>query len=299
MRDELLKLIEDSFVYKYNLPGGPKSVARTVISTIDDNCYSAKSSDEIKQIIYNAVIEYSCSQFEMEGKDLATLHTIALQSNLRYDEAAEEEQKLKYGFYGEVLLYCFLYSKFRAKPLISRGYFYNPLEKSETKGYDSYHLIQTDTETELWFGEVKFHGSYKTAITSVLDNLKKAISDDYLKQNVLALRKFKDKFEVKGTKMEAVIKSWEAQPTIKIADEVKKHNMKLVYPVLLAYDSKKSDYDTAIAEAVAYLKDKYEAEKFDITIDYTIFFIFFPLEKVNEIKKEVIQWIGSKKALIS
>jgi hypothetical protein len=116
---------------------------------------------------------------------------------------------------------------------------------------------------------------------------------------VLALRKFKDKFEVKGTKMEAVIKSWEAQPTIKIADEVKKHNMKLVYPVLLAYDSKKSDYDTAIAEAVAYLKDKYEAEKFDITIDYTIFFIFFPLEKVNEIKKEVIQWIGSKKALIS
>ncbi len=47
--------------------------------------------------------------------------------------------------------------------LVSRGYFYNPLEKSETKGYDSYHMFQNENDLELWFGEAKFHESYRTA----------------------------------------------------------------------------------------------------------------------------------------
>lgn len=76
-------------------------------------------------------------------------------------------------------------SKLNAKPVISRGYFYNPLESAETKGYDSYHLIEQNGVSELWFGEVKFRNTHSSGVNSALDSIEKAISDEYLSSNFL------------------------------------------------------------------------------------------------------------------
>jgi len=94
-------------------------------------------------------LEYSFNEFEITGKDYDKLHFIALQNRLKYNSAADIDTKIKYGFLGEVVLFGVLYVIFKSQPLIARGYFYNPLENSETKGYDSYHLVETDGKTEL------------------------------------------------------------------------------------------------------------------------------------------------------
>lgn len=48
--------------------------------------------------------------------------------------------------------------------------FYNPLESSETKGFDTYQmLLKSDGSIELWFGEVKFHKSFRTGVNQILE----------------------------------------------------------------------------------------------------------------------------------
>jgi hypothetical protein len=42
---------------------------------------------------------------------------------MKFDRAATEEQQLKYGFYGEVLLFLMLQHFYGAKTFISRGHF--------------------------------------------------------------------------------------------------------------------------------------------------------------------------------
>lgn len=299
MRKELLDAIGKTIIFEYDVPNVGKGLSRTIFSTDDDKCYSSADNNKLAEIIYNSVIEYSFGEFELSQIEYEALHTIALKTKLKYDDTASEEQKLKYGFYGEVLLYCMLFTLFQAKPIISRGYFYNPLENSETKGYDSYHLIQNGDNLELWFGEVKFHGSHTSGINSALANIEKAISDDYLERNLLALRTRVGDFNVAGSKIEGIIKEWDKNPSLKIVDFVKKNNAKLVYPVVLLYNQSEDGYDDSVLKAINYIKDNYSAIKFNISINYSIFFIFVPMADVKAIKLSVMKWIEVKKALMS
>jgi hypothetical protein len=133
--------------------------------------------------------------------------------------------------------------------LIARGYFYNPLEKAETKGYDSYQLVQNGDCLELWFGEVKFHANHTSGIDSVFTNIEKALSDSYLETNVLAIHNHKNNFNTKGSLIETVLNNWEENPSINIAEEIRKYNMKFVYPVLI--------YINTIIQAMMIISERY------------------------------------------
>ena len=135
--------------YFYDLPNSLAGITKTIISTDSDRCFNSTSEADFSEIIYNSILEYSFNEFEITGKDYDKLHFIALQNRLKYNSAADIDTKIKYGFLGEVVLFGVLYVIFKSQPLIARGYFYNPLENSETKGYDSYHLVETDGKTEL------------------------------------------------------------------------------------------------------------------------------------------------------
>ena len=295
MRQSLLDLIEKTIVYKYDLPNNGAGILSTIFSTENDKCYTTQDKNDIAEIIFNSIIEYSYNEFELTNKDYTALHIAALKNKLKYNAEADDEAKIKYGFFGEVLLYSILTVMFKAQPLIARGYFYNPLENSETKGYDSYQLVENNGVTELWFGEVKFHISHTTAINSVLKNIDKALSDDYLENNVLEIHNHKNNLNVTGSKIEGILKQWEANPSINIASEIKKHNMKLIYPILLLYEEDAKGYDNSIKKIPEYIKDNYTAKKFSLSVDHSVFFILIPLEEVKQIKNNVIQWIESKK----
>jgi len=298
MRKQLLDLINNSIVYKYDLPNHTLGIDRSILSTENDKCFLSVSNDSLATIIYNSIVEYSFNEFDIKGKDYENLHAIAIKTKLRYNEYAKIKSKISYGFYGETILFCIFCAKMNAKPVISRGYFYSPLESSETKGYDSYHLIENNGVTELWFGEVKFRITHSSGINSALESIEKAISDAYLSKNILAITNHKNNFNISGTKVETIINQWEKNPSVDIIEEISKHNIKLIYPILILYDLDNQGYDKSIEKAVQYIENKHSSKVFTLSIPFSIYFIWLPVSKVRDIKIKVIEWIESKKQLI-
>lgn len=296
MRETLKNLISETLFFEYSLPND-KINDKINLSTHSDDCFSYSSEKDLSELIYQSILDYSYNEFEMTDKDLSILLSKALCNKIKYKEYQTELTKIKYGFYGEVLLYSMLYSFYNAKPIISRGYFYNPLENSETKGYDSYHLIENEDKIELWFGEVKFRDTLDSGAKSAIEGLDKAFTDTYLSNNIIAMDNYKNSFNIVGSKIEKILDEWDGTP-INIIEQVKKHNMILVYPILLVFPDNSSDYNEKIKNAINKINKKFSLKKYSLSIPYKLFFILLPVSEVKKIKKEVIEWIELKKPQI-
>lgn len=300
MREELIELVKSSITYQYTLPNSDIGIDSSIISTKKDVCFSNKVPEDISKIIYNSIIEYAKNEYKIDFSKLNIEQLKALKISLRYNEDADDATKQKYGFYGEVLLFVILKVFMRADVLISKGYFYSPLERSEAKGYDVFHLIERKNRLELWFGESKFYKNFKPAIKKIICNLDTAISDTYLNRNLLAIIDEKDNVTTTSNKISELIMKWEENPDINLAEEVKDQNIKLVYPMFVAYDKKTKSYEEAIKECIDVIKEIYESENVDLSpsFQYSLFFILLPLNNVKKIKGDVIEWITERKPLI-
>ncbi len=298
MRESLHNLVKSTIIYKYDLPNAVQSIPRTLFSTENDKCYSITDQQALVEVIYNSIIDYSFNEFDFTKRELDDLHTIAFQERVRFNEADDEASKLKYGFFGEVLLHCVLKLFFKTDTLISKGYFYNPLTKREAPGYDAYHLIEENDTIGLWFGETKFHINYTNAVNDVLDKIKSSLSDDYLSTNLLAIRKNRENLNIQGSKLEIILNDWDENPSIRIIEELKQHSINLIYPVIILFQQNKTGYDDSIKKIPKYIEDNYKLENYDLSIPYSVFFIFIPIEDVKKVKKEVLKWIELKKPLI-
>lgn len=302
MRAKLKDLIRSTIAFRYKLPNNEliPIIPKINHSTQIDHCYASESHDELVNIIYNAIIEYSFSVQEISLYDYQSLHSRALKSKLRYNEYASEHEKLSYGFYGEILLDCILKSFFYTGSLIARGFFYNPLENSETKGFDCFHIIE-NTSPELWFGEAKFYGDYKGALeqslNSVMNKIEVSLSDEYLKRNLIALCEEEQNFDSANKDLKDIVKQWKENPDIDILKLLKEKRFKLVYPILILFDDLNSDYDSCVRKAVNYLNNIKE-KHYSLSIQHEIFFILVPLSKSQQIKKDVIKCISDKKPLL-
>jgi len=299
MRQQLLDLIKNTILFKYDLPHATLAIEKTIFSTCNDKCYQTANEDDLVKIIYNSIIEYSFNEFEIDGRDYNDLQAIAFQERIRFNELDSDEAQLKYGFFGEVILYSILKIIFGVDSVISKGYFYSPIENSESKGYDAYHLIEKDSKIQLWFGETKFHKSHTNAINDVLGKISNALSDNYLRRNLLAIRKHKDNLNIEGSTLESILRAWDSNPKIVIIDELVKHNIELVYPIIILYQQSGSGYDDSIKAIPEYIKSNYTVPNLALSIPYTLHFVLMPIEDVKAVKTEVLSWIKLKKPLLS
>lgn len=298
MRKQLIDLVKNSILLKYNLPYG--EILNTAFSTQEDFCYYNKNSKEISTIIYNSIIEFSKNEFQIDYDNLGNEQLKALKTSIRYDDKASDSAKQRLGFFGEVLFYSILKVHFHTEVFISKGYFYSPLERSEPKGYDIFNLIERNNKLELWFGESKFYIDYKCAIKSILDHLSIAISNEYLNRNILAIITQKSNITTMPKLMSEIVDKWELNPDINISEEIKKYNIKLIYPIFIAFDIKKISYSEIIKKCICYIKDEFDKRniKLEASFNYSIFFIFLPLSNVKQIKGDVINCITTKEPLI-
>lgn len=299
MRSSLKKLLDKTLLLTYSLPDSSAEIDAVNISTWKDDAFLCTCEDSLAEIIYNSIVEYSHNEFELNTQDFDALLTVALRTKIKYKDWQTQDTKIKYGFYGEVLLYSILTHFYHSKPLISRGYFYNPLENSETKGYDSYHLVEDENRVALWFGEVKFRATLASCAKSAIEGLDKAFSDSYLENNILAMDNHRNNFSIKGSKVEKILQSWRENPSINIINEVKKYNMKLIYPVLLVYPDTSNDFKTKISNTITYINKHYSAKNYSLSVKHELFFILIPLSQVKKIKEDVISWIESNRPLLS
>lgn len=300
MRETLKEAVNHALCIEMTLPDIKKSLDKTSITTSKDICIKNENKEELAKIIYNGIVEYALNEYELKYDELEKEQVKVLARRIRYNADATDTTKLKYGFYGEVLLDLILRCFLKTNVLLARGYLYSPIEKSEVKGFDAFHLMERNNNVELWMGEAKFYVNYKKPVLDVLKKINYSLSDGYVHDNFLALIDWQDRFSHSNSRLSDILDRWEENPSINIANEIAKENMVITYPIMIAYQSKKNSYEEKIKECLAYVEEQIGKLAIDITasFQYKIFFIFLPIDDVKNVKECVYRWIDSKEPLI-
>jgi hypothetical protein len=303
MKQNLTDLVQRTIIFQCNLPCDDRKLKQTHLSDKDDNCFEIKDLAGLSKIIYNNIINYAYDTFEMLHDDDVLLRR-ALYSRIRYNHQANEEAKLGYGFYGEVLLHALLQVIYKVPPLISKGHFFI-VGNGESKGYDSYHLIQAGEQIHLWFGEAKFREQSASCIKTALDNLNtKVLTDKYFTENNF-IPIFDEMHKsaiydpvLESSRLMEIKNKWIEKGEIKIED-FQAANIGIVYPIMIAFNESRKGYDKSISNCLDYIQKNYNKLTFNkLSLNRTIFFIFIPMKDVKAVKTTVIQWIESKEQLM-
>ncbi|TWI20329.1 Hachiman antiphage defense system protein HamA [Sphingobacterium siyangense] len=301
MKPSLIDLIKKTVLLEYNLPHDTLPIEKSCVTHIDyfDDCYKADNAEDLSRIIYESILYYAFDEFQLLDGDHQKMFLKAFNTKFKYNYSASDLAKLKLGIYGEALLYAILKVYYGNETLVSRGYFYDIQKKSEVTGYDCFHLIQSEDEIQLWFGETKFYQDVKSAINKVFDNIQKAISDDYLvNTNFTTIVQFKGNIADKDSKLYKILDKWDKCIIDNLEKELLDNNIKLIYPILITYDLVNGDYQQSVETAIKHINDNYADLEFkNITIDFSIFFILVPIESAKTCKETIIKWIDSKEPL--
>lgn len=303
LRKSLEDLIRNSVSLKFTLPnlGAGITVSQVNQGKFDDYCYEGASDSSVSKIIYNGIVEFANNEFKIDYEDIEKEQLKTIQRKIKYNRNDKQSEKLKYGFYGEVLLDLFLRVFFNTEVFVARGYFYSPIENSEAKGFDAFHLIEHNNALELWFGEAKFYQSFYSGIKSVLNKLNTSLSDDYLNKNIFTIINERENMTSTSPKAKAILDKIDDNPEIVIADELIANDVELVYPIMVAYQKKSShSYEESIRDCVNKISDilSQQTSNFSMSIKVSIFVILLPVNNSNKVKEDVIEWIEQKKPLI-
>jgi len=238
MRKTLSDFINKTITIRYKLP--TSKISKTSLTVTNDYCLDTTNQNDIAESIYYSIVDYCLNESEIDITKLNEHQIYAIENRLRYSNEDELDTQLKYGFFGEVLLNILLEQFFASKKIIAKGYFYSPIEKSEPKGYDSFHFFEDDSnDFEFWFGESKMYISLKTAVTSVFNNINKALSSKYYETNLRAiLSRMRDIDRTKITPLFEEIESKLKNERVILKDLIETYNIKVIYPVLFAYNEK-------------------------------------------------------------
>lgn len=297
MRKAINDLIKKTFTLKYTLPNG--SINKSSLTNKNDHCY--ETTDEgISDSIYMSIVDYCLNDIEIDLTKLDQNQMFSIDNRLRYNEEDELDTQVKYGFFGEVLLNIVLKVFFHTNKIIAKGHFYSPIEKSEPKGYDSFHFVEEGGTVEFWFGEAKMYSSITQALKSIISNLNKALSNDYYQENLRAiLMRNNDLDETSCSELFSELLGLLKNGNMKeVIDEIKKREIKVVYPILIVYNEKSATFDEKITKSMQKVQEKIDKEIIVNEISSDILFILIPANDVVAIKKEVLGWISSQKSIV-
>ena len=105
MKQTLIDLFKQVVVYKYDLP--TNEIEKSIFSTENDKCYECLDNDALAKIIYNSIVYYSYNELEIEQTNVQVLLKRALEESIKFNSDTSLKTQKSYGFYGEILLYCF------------------------------------------------------------------------------------------------------------------------------------------------------------------------------------------------
>ena len=302
MRESLKNLVNNAVCLEYTLPNSEKNIDKSALYTRDDFCFKNENFEDVAKIIYNGIVEYALNEFEIDYDNLSLEQRKVISTKMRYDKNASDDEKQKYGFYGEVLIDLILRCCLKTRVLLARGYLYSPIENSETKGFDAFHLMKnSEGENELWLGEAKFYIKYKKPITDVLEKLATSFSNKYLQKNLLAIVDESVHITTSTGIVDEMVEAWNEDPDVDLSALVKSRKIKLVYPILITYELKRSEtYEQNIQKCIYHINSEYQRLKSNLVceVEHSLFFIFLPVEEVSIIKRKVFEWIDNREPLI-
>ena len=294
MRQVTQELFSKIIIRRYMLPDANCAINQTSISTLPDHCLDCNNCELLSDLIGYSLIDYCFDEEEQSNKDVKTLLKIALNMRVKVRLEADMEFKLlQQGFFGESLLYSILLSYFGADTLICRGHLFNPSAKGETPGDDAFHMLGTDDEINLCFGEAKFYDDYNAAIESVIKSMKRSLSTEYLRTNLMTVLNHHE--HIRNAKMATILNDWkESGFVITLDDLMHKKNIKLVYPALIIYDDRGLEYEEIIKRAIKKINKEVKNHDINVPEFCSVFFILLPISDAKKIKLDAIKWINTK-----
>lgn len=301
MRDALKQAVKNAICIECKLPHTKSGVNKSCLSTDNDICFKNEKNKDLAKVIYNGIVEFAVNEYEIDYDHLALEQRKVILRRMRYNPDASTTTKIRYGFYGEVLLDLILRCFLNTNVILARGYLYSPIENSEVKGFDAFHLVENKDKLDLWLGEAKFYVDFKKPITDVLTKLKTSLSDDYVHNNLLALIDWQDRFTTSSSRLKTILDLWEENPEINLAQQMTDHQIRLTYPVFIAYQKTQShDFHISIQKCINHISEEFTriGIKIPASFNYRLFFIFLPLSEVKKIKESVVEWIDSQEPLI-
>lgn len=301
MRKTLKDLFDKAIVYRYSLPY-KTIIEKTSITTKHDYCFEGNNDSEIADVIYNGIVDFAYGETRVDLTNLDAQQRRAINTRIRYNESDDISLKIKYGFFGEVVLNLILESLFKSSVLVAKGYFYDRTSKREAHGYDafqSYYNRKNDSLC-LVIGEAKFHSSFNSAVDSVVKNLEKATNEAYFNDNLLAIMSFIEKgnADIVPEEILNIYYKWYSNADINLYQEINANKIKVFYPILIMANKEQANYDDTIKKIVEIVNRFVDKYKPRIGIDVTILFIMLPVENAVEIKKEVLEWILESKPVV-
>lgn len=296
MRKSIRNLINNTIKLEFTLPYG--EIDKTSITTEKDYCLKGKDGDVV-ELIYNSIIDYCLNESEINLTKLSKDQIYALQYRMRFNENDSHETQIKYGFYGETLLNILLEYLFNTKKIIAKGYFYSPIENSESKGYDNFHFyIDENNNIELWFGEVKMFKSLSNAIEKIINNINTALSIEYLDKNFRAILSRTN--DLDATEMTDIIKKFRDKiknENINIWEELKNRNFTITYPIFISYENNNNCYKKIIENSLDIIEKRIKTIILNNEISAKILFILLPVCEMRKIKEGVLECIYQKKSV--
>lgn len=117
MREALKNAVQSAILFECQLPHQESGLGKSCLSSQNDICFNNTDPQEIAKVIYNGIVEFALNEYEINYDDLEREQRRAILSRIRYNPTADNSAKLKYGFYGEVLLDLILRVFLQTSPL--------------------------------------------------------------------------------------------------------------------------------------------------------------------------------------
>lgn len=131
------------------------------------------------------LIEFALTGDEWQGTNAITAYRQLRRAALSVYTTDKYENR---GEVGELLLHAVMREYYGSYPMVSKFYFKSAANDT-VKGFDAAHLTfgNSGTEPELWLGEAKLYSDVDEAIRDVCDELRKHLSDDFLRSEFMWL----------------------------------------------------------------------------------------------------------------
>ncbi len=264
-------LIKDTF---YNLTKlGENNHLKNVLSEFNDFEDGHWRYERFEEYILNNLVFTCLSASEREKIPDNSYSQLKLAcQNLRI---LDTDDNGKGSEIAEILLYGIMKDYYNALPAVAKIFFKQNVN-DYAKGSDGFHIVLTDDDFSIWYGEAKFYKSIgKTQLSTVANSVLNSLDSKKLrKENITALD-LKD--------LEVILKDSNQKEEIfeylslnKSLDELKK---KLHIPIMILYECS----ETAVASE---LTEEYKEKIFNKQIELTK--QYFPIQ--DDICKTVFKY---------
>lgn len=203
-----------------------------------------------------------------------------------------QTSNLNRGEFGELILHALIKEAFDTVPAISKIYFKDGPNET-VKGFDAVHVVVTNTDIQLWLGEVKFYSNFNQAVRDVLPELEAHFKREYLRNEFAAIT---NKIDKSFAHYDKLIKLLDPNTSL---DEVFSC---ICVPVLLTYDSTlvskhrefNKDY---IDEILAEIEVNFQYFLGKLTSPVKIHLFVLPLEKKANLSQKLIEKLQTWQAI--